>query len=73
MINGDHNKQDFDFVVDGEYLVDGILPSLSGFLLSESDPHIEIDFGFASNQEAYQKDIERVFEVLKLIFSTSSN
>jgi len=72
MINVDHEKLDFDFVVDGEVflklfnVVDGIYPSLTQFLLAELDPHINIACSFAADQEAHRKDIERVSGVLKI-------
>jgi len=72
MIDGDHDKIDFDFVVDGQifsklfYLVDGMYPSLTCFLLSESDPHTHIAFSFATDQEAHRKDVEGDFGVLKI-------
>ena len=71
MINGEHEKLDFHYAVDGEvfsklfYLVDGIYPSLSHFLSSEPDPHTKIAYSFATDQEAHRKDIERGFGVLK--------
>ena len=63
MINGDHDKIDFDFLVDGQifsklfYIVDGINRSLTRFLSSESDPHTQIAFSFATDREAHRKDI----------------
>ena len=74
MINGEHDNLDFDYVVDGEvfsklfYLVNGIYPSLTRFISSEPDPHTNIAYSFASDQEAYRKDIERGFGVLKIKF-----
>ena len=74
MINGEHEKLDFNYVVDGEvfsklfYLVNGIYPSLSRFISSEPDPHMKIAYSFAADQEAYRKDIERGFGVLKIMF-----
>ena len=74
MINGEHEKLDLDYVVDGEvfsklfYLVNGIYPSLSRFISSEPDPHTKIAYSFAADQEAYRKDIERGFSVLKIKF-----
>jgi hypothetical protein len=73
-VNGEHEKLDFDFVVDGEvftklfYLVNGIHPSLSHFSSSEPDPHTKIAYNFATDQEAHWKDIERGFGVLKIKF-----
>ena len=67
MVNSEHEKLDFDFVVDGEvftklfYLVDGIYPLLSCFLLSEPDTHSKIAYSFAMYQEAHRKDIERLW------------
>ena len=64
MINGEHDEIDFDFVVDGEifsklfYLVDGIYPSLTCFLSSESDLHTQIVLSLAPDQEAHRKDVE---------------
>ena len=66
MVNGEHKKLDFDYVVDGEvcselfYFVDGIYPSLSCFISSES----------ATNQESLRKDVERSFGALKIKFLT---
>ena len=71
----DHFEElDFEFMVDGElfdkliYLVDGIYPPLTRFLSSESDPHTKLAFSFAQDQEAFRKDVERGFGVLKLKF-----
>ena len=50
------------------YLVNGIYPSLSCFILSESDPHTKIVYSFAADQEARRKDIERSFGVLNIKF-----
>ena len=67
MVNGEHEKLDFDYDVDGEvfsrlfYLVNGIYFSLSRFILSESDPHTKIAYSFAADQEAHRKDVERGF------------
>ena len=74
MINGEHEKLDFHYVVDGEVfsklfcLVNGIYPFLSHIILSEPDPHTKIVYGFAADQEAHRKDIERGFGVLKIKF-----
>ena len=74
MIDGQHDELDFEFLVDGEvfdkliYLVDGIYPPLTRFLSSESDPHTKLAFSFAQDQEAFRKDVERGFGVLKLKF-----
>jgi hypothetical protein len=74
MINGVHGKLDFDYVIDGEvfsklfYLVNGIYPSLSHFILSEPDPHTKIANSFDADQEAHGKDIERGFGVMKIKF-----
>jgi hypothetical protein len=74
MINGRHDELDFDFLVDGVvfnklfYLVDGIYPQLTCFLLSESDPHTKLAFSFAQDQESHRKDVEQEIGVLKLIF-----
>ena len=46
-------------------LVDSIYPSLSCFILSDSDPHTNIAYSFAADQEALRKDAERGFGVLK--------
>ena len=76
MINGEHDNLDFDYVVDEEvfsklfHLVNGIYPSLTRFISSEPDPHTNIAYSFASDQEAYRKDIERGFGVLKIKFLT---
>ncbi len=74
MIDGRHEELDFEFMVDGEvfdkllYLVDGIYPPLTRFLSSESDPHTKLAFSYAQDQEAFRKDVERGFGVLKLKF-----
>ena len=45
MVNGEHEKFDFDYVFDDEvfsklfYLVDSTHPSLSRFTTSDSNPH----------------------------------
>ncbi len=72
MVNGEHEKLDFDYVVDGElflklfYLVDGIYPSLSCFRPPKSDPHTNIAYSFATDQEACRNDFERGFGGLKI-------
>ncbi len=74
MVNGEYEKIDFNYFVDGEvfsilfYLVDGVYPSLSYFILSESDPHTNIAYSFATDQESLRKDVERGFGVLKINF-----
>ena len=50
------------------YLVNGIYPSLSCFISSESDPHTKIAYSFATDQESLRKDVERGFGVLKIKF-----
>ena len=74
MIDGRHEELDFEYMVDGEvfdkllYLVDGIYPPLTRFLSSESDPHTKLAYSYARDQEAFRKDVERGFGVLKLKF-----
>ena len=74
MVNAEHEKLDFDYAVDGEvlsklfYLVDGIYPSLSYFVSSESDPHTNIAYSFATDQESLINDVERGIGVLKIKF-----
>ncbi len=72
MGNGEHEQLDFDYVFDDEvfsklfYLVDNIYPSLSCFISSESDPHTNIAYSFAADQEALRKTAERGFGVLEI-------
>ena len=47
-------------------LVDSIYPSLSCFILSDSDPHTNIAYSFAADQEALRKNAERGFGVLEI-------
>ena len=71
MQDGSHSVIDFDFELDGQtfsklyYLVDGIYPWLTRFLATISDPTNKIASFFATQQEAFRKDVERAFGVLK--------
>ena len=72
MQDGTHHQLDFTFTADGEifdhlyYLVDGIYPALARFLPTISDPKSKIASFFAKKEEAYRKDVERGFGVLKI-------
>ena len=74
MQDGSHSEIDFEFLINGEtftklyYLVDGIYPTLARFLSTISDPTSKIASFFAVNQEAFRKDVERAFGVLKKKF-----
>ena len=74
MQDGTHLEIDFDFELDGQtfsklyYLVDGIYPWLTRFLATISDPTTKIASFFATQQEAFRKDVERAFGVLKAKF-----
>lgn len=74
MQDGTHSEMDFSFEIDGVvfsllyYLVDGIYPPLARFLSTISDPKTKIASHFAKNQEAFRKDVERAFGVLKIKF-----
>jgi hypothetical protein len=62
MLSGQHDLIDHDFILDGEvftmlfYVIDGIYPSLSRFLGTETD--IKLDGSFKVDQEGIQKDVE---------------
>eukprot|EP00956_Cyclotella_meneghiniana_P023786 scaffold46922_cov39-Cyclotella_meneghiniana.AAC.2 len=79
MQNGTHSEIDFDFELDGQtfsklyYLVDGIYPWLTRFLATISDPTSKIASFFAAQQEAFRKDVERAFGVLKAKFLCLKN
>ena len=74
MLNGNHHKIDHEFTRDGKaiiklyYLVDGIYPSLSRFLGSETDPTTKLDGSFKIDQEGSRKDAECGYGVLKIKF-----
>ena len=74
MQDGTHAKIDIPFRADGKlfdklfYLVDGIYPALTRFLATISDPSSRIATYFATKQEAWRKDVERAFDVLKTKF-----
>eukprot|EP00804_Cyclotella_cryptica_P015099 CCRYP_000680-RA/>CCRYP_000680-RA protein AED:0.00 eAED:0.00 QI:23/-1/1/1/-1/1/1/26/445 len=74
MLNGRHDQIDHQYTLDNKpfkklyYLVDGIYPSLSRFLGTETDPSTRLDGSFKVDQEAARKDVERGFGVLKLKF-----
>lgn len=74
MLNGRHEQIDHPFTLDDKpfkklyYLVDGIYPSLSRFLGTETDPNTRLDGSFKIEQEAARKDVERGFGVLKIKF-----
>ncbi len=74
MLNGRHEQIDHQFTLDEKtftqlyYLVDGIYPSLSRFLGTETDPSTRLDGSFKVDQEGARKDVERGFGVLKIKF-----
>lgn len=74
MQDGSHSKIDIPFHADGKrfdklfYLVDGIYPAMTRFLATISDPSSRIATYFATKQEAWRKDVERAFGVLKIKF-----
>ncbi len=74
MLNGRHEQIDHQFVLDEKtftqlyYCVDGIYPSLSRFLGTETDPSTRLDGSFKVDQEGARKDVERGFGVLKIKF-----
>ena len=74
MQDGTHSKIDIPFHADGTrfellyYLVDGIYPALTRFLSTISEPTSRIAKYFATKQEAWRKDVERAFGVLKVKF-----
>eukprot|EP00956_Cyclotella_meneghiniana_P027229 scaffold60647_cov51-Cyclotella_meneghiniana.AAC.4 len=74
MQDGTHSEIDFEFELDGQtfsklyYLVDGIYRWLTRFLATISDPTSKIASFFATQQEAFRKDVERAFGVLKVKF-----
>ncbi|KAL3787001.1 hypothetical protein ACHAWO_008114, partial [Cyclotella atomus] len=79
MTDGTNNEIDFPFIIDGQqfaelfYLVDGIYPWLSRFLLTVKDPTTFVDKFYASFQEAARKAIERAFGVWKRKFLSVGN
>jgi hypothetical protein len=50
------------------YLVNGIYPLLSRFVLTTPDPSTKLDQHFGKNQESFQKSIEWAFGILKKKF-----
>eukprot|EP00804_Cyclotella_cryptica_P014784 CCRYP_020124-RA/>CCRYP_020124-RA protein AED:0.11 eAED:0.16 QI:0/0/0/1/1/1/2/0/150 len=66
MLNGRHEQIDHPFTLDEKpfkklyYLVDGIYPSLSRLLGTETDPSTRLDGSFKIEQEAARKDVERM-------------
>ena len=64
MLGGQHGLIDYEFILDGEvftklfYVVDGIYPSLSRFLGTETDPATKLYGSFKVDQEGIQKDVE---------------
>ena len=74
MLDGTHDEIDFSFEINGEhfshlyYMVDGIYPLLSRFLLTVNDPTTALDCFFAPRQEGFRKSIERAFGVWKCKF-----
>ena len=74
MLNGNHDKIDHEFTLDGKafkklyYLVDRIYPSLSQFLRPETDPTTKLDGSFKIDQEGSRKDVKRGYGMLKITF-----
>jgi hypothetical protein len=74
MLDGAHDQLDFPFVINDHqfdhlyYLVDGIYPAISRFLLTINNPTTTLDSLFAPKQEGWRKAVERAFGVWKKKF-----
>jgi hypothetical protein len=74
MIDGSHDLINHPFLINDQsfkqlyYLVDGIYPLLSRFVLTISDPSTTLDKQFTKKQESFQKSVEQAFGILKKKF-----